>query len=683
MNTSLLDAAIDLLEKQEFSVIPLRRDKKPLLAWQEFQGRKPSEEEVEQWFTRWPDANIGIVTGAVSGLVVVDADGAEGLTWMKEHLPVTSVYVQTGKGYHAYFRHPGGHIANATRIAPEVDIRADGGYVVAPPSVHDNGTVYSWLFTPGLGGWDGLATYPTGLIGIDLSAAKPLVSTAPVEEGSRNTTLTALVGKWIQSGMDAEAVAFASEGWNNRLEKPLPISEIRRTVESIIKKDHGNHPEKYAGEDVDLVEVKAKEEKQQEELPESLLHPGGYLEQVMNYIDQSSPVYHPTFALAAALPLLGTLIGQKVCTETGLRTNIYCVGIGLSGAGKNDPQGAIQNILTTSRASSCWAGNEFTSDAALLKHLSTEGNARALAVFDEMGLLLKALSNPNSAAYTLPHTLMRLYSSYARGYRKTYADERNVIDLKWHHLSFLGFSTPVRFWEAVTTESAKDGFLARCDIFDSRVKGKQKSAVIDAIPDDLLAATNAFADIQPEILSRGNLINIPKPRVIAKSPEAAEFFQRFADKYAALMEECQENDEARASIYNRVAERASKIALIHAVSLQGIHIHSVTIDSVLWACQLVERLTQRTIASMAANLADSEYHKLMLRAMKIITANAAKNKSNACPRWEFIRNIHIPAKQAQELIDTLKAGGYVLESMQAKRGKSAPCYAPARPLEEV
>lgn len=67
-------------EKQGFSVIPLRRDKKPLLVWQEFQTRLPSDGELEDWFLRrWPDANLGIVTGALSGLVVVDADGEAGL----------------------------------------------------------------------------------------------------------------------------------------------------------------------------------------------------------------------------------------------------------------------------------------------------------------------------------------------------------------------------------------------------------------------------------------------------------------------------------------------------------------------------------------------------------------------------------------------------------------------------
>ena len=162
----LYAAALDLVEKQGLSVIPLRRDKTPLLAWQEFQTRRPTDGELEEWFLRrWPEANIGIVTGTLSGLVVVDADGDAGLAWMREHLPVTGVYVRTGKGWHGYFRHPGGNVRNRGRIAPEVDIRADGGYVVAPPSVHASGALYEWQFTPGLDGCAGGVSIERGFGG--------------------------------------------------------------------------------------------------------------------------------------------------------------------------------------------------------------------------------------------------------------------------------------------------------------------------------------------------------------------------------------------------------------------------------------------------------------------------------------------------------------------------------------
>src|SRR5437879_6578133 len=70
-----------------WSIIPIRAgDKRPLVRWEEFQHRHPSEAEVRGWFRQWPEAGIGVVTGAISGLVVVDVDAGHGGTEALEQL---------------------------------------------------------------------------------------------------------------------------------------------------------------------------------------------------------------------------------------------------------------------------------------------------------------------------------------------------------------------------------------------------------------------------------------------------------------------------------------------------------------------------------------------------------------------------------------------------------------------
>ena len=99
----------------------------------------------------WPQANIAIVTGAASGLVVLDADMAKGaartLAALEERygaLPPT-VGQRTGTGQHAFFQHPGTTVRNGVEnLGAGLDIRGDGGYVVAPPSLHANGNRYTW-----------------------------------------------------------------------------------------------------------------------------------------------------------------------------------------------------------------------------------------------------------------------------------------------------------------------------------------------------------------------------------------------------------------------------------------------------------------------------------------------------------------------------------------------------------
>src|SRR5687768_8151803 len=89
-----------------FAVIPLHGKRPALLSWKEFQARKPSESELREWFLRPErELNIGIVTGKVSDLVVVDADTPEDATWWLEHYPRSPLAVQTGGGgMHIYYR---------------------------------------------------------------------------------------------------------------------------------------------------------------------------------------------------------------------------------------------------------------------------------------------------------------------------------------------------------------------------------------------------------------------------------------------------------------------------------------------------------------------------------------------------------------------------------------------------
>jgi hypothetical protein len=107
--------------------------------------------EIEEWWQRWPNANVAIQTGDVSGLVAIDIDRRGGgdrtladLVRQHERLAKT-LAVQTGDGVHLYFQHPGRRVPNdaSRRLGPGIDIRGDGGYVLAPPSLHRNGRRYA------------------------------------------------------------------------------------------------------------------------------------------------------------------------------------------------------------------------------------------------------------------------------------------------------------------------------------------------------------------------------------------------------------------------------------------------------------------------------------------------------------------------------------------------------------
>jgi hypothetical protein len=93
---------------------------------------------IQRWWRRWPSANIGIATGAASGLLVVDLDSPTDYPF-----PATAI-VRTANGRHIYLRHPGYPIRNRIRLLPDLDIRADKALIVAPPSRHASGVRYCW-----------------------------------------------------------------------------------------------------------------------------------------------------------------------------------------------------------------------------------------------------------------------------------------------------------------------------------------------------------------------------------------------------------------------------------------------------------------------------------------------------------------------------------------------------------
>lgn len=142
MRGAALDYACDFVYGKKVSVIPLVKGaKKPAIeSWKEYQNRYATADEMAH---TWVDGcNLGIVTGSISGVVVVDCESLEDAKWFAENRGKTPVVAQTPRGFHLYFQHPNQHVLNAQRVRdesgnPRYDVRGDGGYVVAPPSAVD------------------------------------------------------------------------------------------------------------------------------------------------------------------------------------------------------------------------------------------------------------------------------------------------------------------------------------------------------------------------------------------------------------------------------------------------------------------------------------------------------------------------------------------------------------------
>lgn len=124
-----------------------RVGKVPMVRWRGYQNELPDEETVRQWWSRWPTANIALCTGELSGILVLDADGTDARkTCLQNGGLDETPMVWTGKvgGAHFHLAYPGGDVRNFARKLPGTDMRAQGGYVLMPPSMHSSGNIYRW-----------------------------------------------------------------------------------------------------------------------------------------------------------------------------------------------------------------------------------------------------------------------------------------------------------------------------------------------------------------------------------------------------------------------------------------------------------------------------------------------------------------------------------------------------------
>ena len=247
-----------------WSLLPLRsQDKRPLVAWEPLQSSHPSAEQVADWFGCWPDANIGIVTGEISNLIVLDIDPKHGgdasldrLERQFGQLPATIEVTTGGGGHHFYFAHPGGLIRSRSGLAQGVDLRGDGGYIVAPPSIHPSGHPYLWAV--GHSPEDvALAALPRWIL---LESGGIRVRRTPsdwrrlaregVPEGQRNSSIAALTGHLLWHQVDPEVVLELLLSWNRmRCRPPLQDAEVAQVVSNIVRL-HFNENSGMASDDL-------------------------------------------------------------------------------------------------------------------------------------------------------------------------------------------------------------------------------------------------------------------------------------------------------------------------------------------------------------------------------------------------------------------------------------------------
>lgn len=321
--------------KLGYNVIPLRKSsKKPLIEWKEYQQRRSTEDEIRRWWSRWPDANIGIVTGRVSHIIVLDVDGPIGEKFIEDSggLPATPK-CRTARGHQYYFEYPSELDVRCTENKGlQIGIKGNGGYVVAPPSIHPSGRKYFWI--KGFPPWK---IKPTPLNKckwlvqylVDHPGKKEEEKEVPtdsvlwadklllhgVSEGERNMAITKLAGRYVGKGLSKIEVMPILVEANNQFDPPLDEKEVEKTLDSVINSGNRNSDctDKMStpprGEGRGLSKILAEPLEQPDYLIKPFLQAGdkGFL--VSSYkVGKTLFAMQATLSLSKGIPFLGFVV---------------------------------------------------------------------------------------------------------------------------------------------------------------------------------------------------------------------------------------------------------------------------------------------------------------------------------------------------------------------------------------
>ena len=284
-----LNHALEYLERG-WSVIPIKpKGKRPAIKWLEYQTRLPTEQEVTQWWTQWEDYDIALVTGEISGVVVVDCDNDNAYKASQEADMKTPIKVKTKRGIHLYFEHPKDGIRRGPRAGVNsrgsdwpmingLDFRGDGSYALLPPSKN-----YIWDYPTDVFDYDEMFVWKDWkpslkerindgdfhFSKLDLSSVKPFDPSEMLSEWDRTAKYvketyptTMKIPSGMGNGRNERVMRYVSEcilnGYfgselrvrglafmNEFFVESLDDREFEATVCSMEQSEKRNHPEKF------------------------------------------------------------------------------------------------------------------------------------------------------------------------------------------------------------------------------------------------------------------------------------------------------------------------------------------------------------------------------------------------------------------------------------------------------
>jgi hypothetical protein len=690
------------------------------LARSGFKNATTDPETIKRWFTAVPNANIAIATGRASGsLLVIDVDTKDGRfgeeTWtalVDENggYPDTLEAVTGSGGRHIYFYYPGNvQIGIGTNVLGDgVDVRADGGYVLAPPSNHVKGdyfwdtavefnqctiaTVPDWILDRAKG---------TGSGGTPRrrKRAERVIPLSPEKVTEIRSALDFINADdrdiWLRVGMalkSSEAGQQAYGLWTewSRSSPKFDAADQRKTWDYItpeggvglstiffMAKDAGWVEPQPAVRVADTGTTEIVQRPEIEE-PDGLLEPPGVLAVIRDYILEYAPRPQPLLAINAGLVLCGTVVGRKVAGKTGLRTNLYTVSVGDTASGKEFPRIAIKYICESAGIGALLAGESIASGSGIFSRL--DQNRTCLFQLDEFGAMLDSLFSSQKTYHREISRNLIIAHTGALSSVKTaeYANkaEKPMYDIPHPCPLIHATTTPVDLYKALSSEQVLSGFLNRFIVVEApkkRPELRDDVSVVDAesVPTEIIDWVLAARNIPEAAMKTGDLTGLTdsgkNPIIIDKTPDAVEMYREYR-RYSESMIDRHQRD-GLGHIWSRAWEHAERTGVI--VACADNPVDSLIDEPVaLWSINWVDYHVRRLCDAIKHRVADTDFERVSKQFLRYIKAAGERGLTDReINRQAPFTRYNIREREA--VLDSLKKADQIQQyRIRTQKGRS-------------
>jgi hypothetical protein len=402
--------------------------------------------------------------------------------------------------------------------------------------------------------------------------------------------------------------------------------------------------------------------------PQQLVNPPGLLGEICQWMNETALIQQPLLSLGATLTFLGAILGRKVKDTLGSRTNLYCMGVAPSSAGKNHAITCIRNLCAEALCTQLLGGEYVASDAAIEERMAK--SPATLFLWDEIGYLLSHIRSGVSKNHAqVISMLMRLYSSASSMYLgREYADKDRQRVIIQPCCCIYGTATPESFACGLSPDQLQDGWLSRCLVFYSRDRPEKQRNLgsSSTIPPNIVERVKQLYEWKPEWPNESAIRQHVMPDrdgayqekppyqiLIPETKEATEIFRNFDDETVKLGDK----NPQLACLWKKGEENARRIALILSASSSG----TACTDSGIadYSCLLVRYLLNAFIENIVPEISENEIAKRKQKIIRLI-----QESKKGITRQELTKRTRwVTGGDRAKLLDDIISSGEVKMSL--------------------